>query len=102
MLRLSLQATPNQEFSTQLDGFAYIIRIKTFGEITTVSVTIDGVLFISGMRIVAGQPLLPYLDGGGGNFFFTTETQELPFYTQFDVTHFLYYLSPTELENARA
>lgn len=102
MLRLPLQATPNQEFSTQLDDVAYIIRLKTFGEITAVSVTVNNILIVSGMRIVADQPLLPYLSGGGGNFFFTTEGQELPFYKQFDVTHFLYYLSPAELENARA
>lgn len=104
MLRLPLEVSPNQEFSVQLDGISYVIKLKTFDGTAVASIAVNGVLVVSGMRFWPNQPLIPYryLESSGGNFFFSTEGQQLPFYEQFDITQFLYYVSPTELADARA
>lgn len=103
-VRLALQAVPNQSFTTQLDDQSYAITLKATRGVMSASISINGEEIISNAHIVIDAPLItsPYQEGKGGNFIFTTENDNLPFYTSFDITQFLFYLSAAELSDARS
>ena len=102
-VRLPLQAVPNQSFTTQLDDVRYSIRIVETRGVMSATIAVDDVVVISGARILADVPLIPYeyQEGDGGNFIFSTESENYPYYPSFDVTQFLFYLSAQEVADAR-
>lgn len=102
-VRLALQAVPNQSFSALLDDQEYELVFKEIGDAMAVSVSLNGTVLVSNVRFYADDPLIAYeyLEGDGGNFLFTSEDDEIPYYTLFDVTQKLYYLSAAEVADAR-
>lgn len=59
---------------------------------------LNDVLLLSGQRIVAGSPLIPYKYlQGSGNFWILTEDDELPYYDRFNVDQQFIYVSPGEI-----
>lgn len=102
MIDVSLTATPNQTLTIQILERVYDISVKEANGVMCASITIDGEVVVSGMRVTAGTPLLPYRYQESGNFMLTTEADSLPYYDQFGVTQFLVYLTADELAAYRA
>lgn len=54
---------------------------------------------LTGARIVAGTPLIPYkFLQGSGNFMLLTEQDEIPYWERFGIDQQLIYGSPEELD----
>lgn len=102
MIQVPIQAIPNQELSITAGGFRHTITIKEANGIMAFSVVIDDVTIIESIRIVSGQPIIPYQYLESGNFTILTLDDEIPYYNQFGTSQFLYYLTPDELEASRA
>lgn len=101
MRQISLAAIPNQSFSVTLDGRRYDLAFKDADGVMVANVARDDVVIATGQRLVAGQPVLPYRWQESGNFVLLTEGDELPDWTLFGSTQFLYFLSADELAEAR-
>lgn len=98
-----ITATPNQSLSIQVDDVRYSIRLRDIGSMMALDLSIDDVVILQGLRVVANSPLIPYeyLEGDGGNFLFITELGDLPHWDQFESTQTLLYVTATEIESAR-
>lgn len=102
MIDVGIAAVPNQSLSIQLDERFYDIQLRDVGGGMAATIARDGVTLVSGARVVAGTPLLPYRYQESGNFLITTDAEALPYYDQFGVTQFLVYLTAAELAAYRA
>lgn len=102
MLQVPVSAIPNQSFSLQLDQNTFDISLYTVGLVMAMDIAINSVPVLTGQRLVAGFPVIPYRYLENGNFIFSTMNDDLPDYTQFGSTQSFYYVSPTELEAIRA
>lgn len=101
MNQIPIQAIPNQSFTINLDNALYDISIKYTNGCMSVSISRDNSALIENLRAVAGQLIIPCKYQEAGNFLFTTLNQQLPDYTQFNVTQQLIYLSADELAAIR-
>lgn len=95
--QIPIQAIPNQTLSANLNSNIFDITIKTTNGITAVSVSINGVDTIDGIRAVAGQLIIPYQYLEAGNLMFLTSNFDLPIYTQFNISQILVYFTDAEL-----
>ena len=98
---IELQQVPNQRVSVELDGDRYVIDFNDIGNVTAATVTRNDEVLVSGQRVVAGTPILPYQYLESGNFIFITDDGELPVYTEFGGTQTLYYLTQAEVVAVR-
>ncbi len=100
--RIPLEAVANQSFSVQFDNQSYDIELKETLGVMSATISINGVFVISNVRILADSPLIPYkyLIGIGGNFIFTTESDNIAYFTSFGITQFLLYFTADEINNA--
>lgn len=99
---IPLQPIPNQSFPITLDGNNFDLKFQAISEeCMAVTIVRNDVRLISGHRVVAGMPLLPYRYLETGNFIFISETQNIPFYTEFGLTQTLLYFSQSELDTIR-
>jgi len=102
MQTIQLQAIPNQSFTIQLDNSLYQFTIKAAPQgFMYVNIIRNNVSIVLGMRAVAGTYLIPYKYLESGNFLIVTQNQEYPYYTEFGVSQYLIYLSPSDLESYR-
>ena len=97
MMDIGIAAVPNQSLTVQLDDRVYDLTLREANGVMAASIARDGVDIIKNVRITAGTPLLPYQYQEAGNFLMTTEGDELIYYSNFDKTQFLLYLTPEEL-----
>lgn len=97
-----LQPVANQSLTMVLDGSSWEIRLKALDQSMAVTVIRNNVTLLSGLRVVAEVPLIPYRYLESGNFIFISETKDLPFYPNFGLTQTLLYYSASELEAIRA
>lgn len=97
MQNIPLAAEPNQSFNVRLDDTRYAVRLKEANGVMVADITIDDVVTLSATRVLAGEPLIPYLYQQVGNFVLLTNGDELPDWSQFGVSQSLVYLSPAEL-----
>ena len=99
-----LDAAPNQALSIQLDNIRYDLRFRDLGDIMSVDISINDDEILTGQLVVGGSPLIPYkyLESDGGNFIFSTELGDIPYWQSFGVTQLLFYFSSEELEVIRA
>lgn len=102
MNQLDLTAIPNQQISVTLESSVYDITIKETNGVMCATVVRDGVAVVSNNRILPLTPIIPYQYLEQGNLFMTTSNEELPYYTAFGVTQFLYYVGVDELVTLRA
>lgn len=102
MLEIPLAAIPNQAFTVALDGHNYAFKIYAIDDCMAVDLTRDNTLILSGQRVVANFPIIPYGYLENGNFIFDTFNDDLPYYTQFGITQSLIYASALELSTLRA
>lgn len=93
---IPLQVQPNQSFTMRLDGARYQIALKAAGSVMAADISRDGVTLLSGARLVAGTPLLPYRHLQAGNFVFLTSDDSAPWWELF-ATQTLVYLTAAEV-----
>lgn len=101
MIILPLEQTPNQNLQFNDSGVRYDITIKEVNGIMVVDASIDLVPVITGHRLGAGVPFLPYKYIEEGNFMIVTEDDELPYWDKFGDTQTLFYIGPEEIEVLR-
>lgn len=97
MIDVGIATLANQALSIQLDERFYEIELREANGVMSASITRDGVVLISNVRVTAGTPLLPYRYQEAGNFVMTTDGEAIPYWDQFGVTQFLVYLSAAEV-----
>ena len=97
MIDVGIATLANQSLSIQLDERFYEIELREANGVMSASITRDGVVLISNVRVTAGTPLLPYRYQEAGNFIMTTDGEAIPYWDQFGVTQFLVYLSAAEV-----
>lgn len=95
---IPLQTVPNQEFTIFLDGNNWNIRIVATNGCMSIDIAINGETILEGFRVVAGTPVIPFVALMNGNLVFLTQNDDLPDWTQFNISQFLYYYSIAELE----
>ncbi|MHC5541896.1 phage baseplate plug family protein [Singulisphaera rosea] len=101
MMQVPIQAIPNQSFSVILDTNTWNFLLKTVEDTTVVGLTLNGTDILDGARAVSGSLIIPSRYEESGNFFFTTANFQLPFYTSFNVSQSLIYISAAELSAIR-
>jgi hypothetical protein len=105
MMPINLQAIPNQEPTFISDGQQYDIRVWFDGDdMMFMDVTVNGTVVASSCPCIVGQMVLPYayLEGEGGNFFWTTASGNNPQYENFGSGDVLLYASNAEMAAGRA
>lgn len=102
MIIVPLAAVPNQSLSMRLGNDFYNLVFKIANGIMAVDIARNGVVILSGQRVVAGTPIIPYSYLESGNFIFQTNNGDLPNYLQFGITQILIFASQAELEAIRA
>lgn len=105
MLTIDLQAIAKQDIKFVADGQQYELRVWFDGDdMMFMDVTINGAVVASSCACIVGQMVMPYayLEGAGGNFFFTTASGNNPSYLNFGAGDVLLYASAAEMAQARA
>lgn len=97
MMEIAIAPVANQSFTVQLDGARYAFTIKEAAGVMVADVSRDDVLLLSGTRLVAGSPIIPYKYLQVGNFVLFTGNDDLPYYTEFGYSQQLAYLSAAEI-----
>jgi hypothetical protein len=98
MQTIDIQPLPNQEFTIDLNGQRVDLAFRTAINTMVADVTVDDVVMLRGVRLVAGEPVIPYpYLSTWGNLVVVTAADELPWWEQFGVSQALYYLTPDEM-----
>lgn len=98
MMRVVPLATiPNQSLTIQLDGARWSLALKEARGVMCADISLDGTDLLRGVRIVAGEPLIPYRYLQNGNFLFLTNNNEIPDWGSFNASQTLVYLSAEEI-----
>lgn len=99
MIDIALKPMANQELSIALEGARYILRVIEITNGMAITITRDDEVLIENQRLLPNVPIMEerHLQGFGGNFMLTTQDEEIPYYTSFDVTQFLVYITAEEL-----
>lgn len=104
MIQIPIQSIPNQSLSLQLDNNLYDINIQSTIDnpdgssgICAIDISINNVVIVTGVRAVAGYPIIASLYQQNGNFQFVTMNDEYPDWRQFGVTQYFIYISQDEL-----
>ena len=98
MIQIELQKTPNQNLKLRINEELYDITIKTTQYSTHISISRDDVILVSSQILIPNSKIIRYdYLVTDGNFVFETQSNNLPDYTKFNVSQFLYYLTNDEL-----
>lgn len=97
MRTIPLAAIPNQDLSVRLDNQRLVLRLKEAEGVMVADLDRDGVRILSGTRVLAGEPIIPYGYLEIGNFMLTTIDDELPDWRNFGATQSLVYLTAAEV-----
>lgn len=102
MQALTLNNEPNQQFAVVLEEVNYQITLRALDGAMLLTLTADDEEILTDALCFAGQPLLIYpYQVKKGNFIFQTENYQYPFYTDFEKTCFLYYLTEQEWQEVQ-
>lgn len=94
---IPLASIANQSFTLTLDGVRWSLRLNAGRGVMSASVSRDGSTLITGVRVLAGEPIIPYAHLQTGNFIFVVNDDDLPDYQLFNVSQVLVYLSAAEI-----
>lgn len=103
-LVVPLEPIPAQEIQYTNEGVRFTVTIRDIDSfVLGVDVSRFGTPVVSGVRGVPNQPILPgeAYDLGLGNFHFETPNGELPKTELLGITHFLMFVTPSELAEVR-
>lgn len=101
MRTIPIAAIANQELSVRLDNERLVLRLKEAKGVMVADLDRDGVRVISGVRVLAGEPIIPYRYLESGNFLLTTINDELPDWRLFETNQSLVYLTAAEVDALR-
>lgn len=101
MKEIPIKVFARQSLSIMLEQSLYEISLKECNGIMAATIIRDGVTLISNRRICAGMTIIPegYLEEG--NFVILTENGEIPYYTDFESSNVLIYLTIEEVTALR-
>jgi hypothetical protein len=102
MQQIDIANIPNQSFSASLDGNTFDFTIKETNGVMAMDLIINNITVLLGARLVSGAWIIPYAYLENGNFLISTLNDDYPYYTEFGISQFLLYASPTELMALRA
>lgn len=95
---------PNQTFTTKINNIEMELEIRTGGSddnpITYAALLVNNEYLCKSVPVFANQKVLPYnymQSFLGGNFFFTTENGDYPYYKNFNNSCKLIFLTLDEL-----
>ena len=98
MREITLQAVPNQRVTVTLADAAWDIELKACQQHMAATIMRDGVTLISGQRIVAGRPLIPYRYlAAHGNFVIPVALDQEIDWREFGNGQNLFFIEPDEL-----
>lgn len=97
MQEIPLLVIPNQSMTVDLETKQFDIRIKEADGCMVADVSIDGEAIVTGQRIVAGEPIIPYFYLQNGNLIVSTLNDELPCWEEFGSSQALLYLTDAEM-----
>lgn len=98
MIQIEIQKIPNQEFSVEINEVRYLLRIRTFKEMTFMDITINDELVKGSVRCCPNTLVIPYdYLTEGGNFIWQCLNNDYPSYEKFGDTQFLNYLTDEEI-----
>lgn len=98
MKEIALSVFERQSLSVVLEGSLFELAFKECNGIMAGTVIRDGVTLVSNRRIVAGVPIIPEGHREEGNFIIFTDNDNLPYYSDFQVSNVLVYLTMEEVE----
>lgn len=102
MQSISISAIPSQTLSVPLGGNNYSLKLYSIGGHTSYNLSINSVEIISGFKLTNDNLLLPYrYQEVNGNLLLSVPVDEIPDYTRFSLSQFLYYLDSDETEAYR-
>lgn len=103
---IDLQPLPNQQFTLTINNINMNIDLKTAGDndnqIMLFALQVNGEYVCPYVPVFANQGVLPYkymVSEAGGNFFFETDADEYPNWSNFGSSCYLYFITQDELEN---
>lgn len=100
MQLITLQAVPNQVFSTMLNEVNYRISVRTIQGFTLISVWENGDLLFYNQLCAPNSFVNPYdYVSKNGKLFFKCLDEEYPNYKKFGSTQQLYFLTADEVKN---
>ena len=104
MYIITLPSLPNVEFTTTPEehGFTIRFRLLTNG-ITLVSLSDDDGTIVESVRAINNKWLIPYpyLEQGRGNFRFESDTDDYPYFENFNTSCRLVYYNQDEVDAKR-
>lgn len=97
MQEIPIIAIANQTLNVDLEERQFTITLKEAVGCMVADVVIDGVPVITGSRVLAGEPIIPFAYLQDGNFILSTMGEVLPFWDEFGVSQHLFYLTNDEM-----
>ena len=92
MIKINLEAIPNQVVQYDTDDYSYKIRLFLCGDIMSYDLQRDEEYIIRAGKLNPYGQLIPYsYELKDGNFFISTNNDNLVDYTKFNDTQYLYY-----------
>lgn len=95
---IPLSAVPNQSLTVTLDDERLVLTLKEANGVMVADLERNGTVLLSGTRVLAGEPIIPYGYLESGNFIMLTLNDELPDWRQFQTTQSLIYLTIAEVD----
>lgn len=92
-----LASVANQSFTLTLDNVRWSMRLNAGRGVMSADVNRGGAALLTGARVLAGEPIIPYDYLQTGNFIFVVNNEEMPDYQMFNVSQALVYLSAAEI-----
>lgn len=103
MRKITLLAVPSQAFAFDVGETRFDVRIFSAGGRMCFDLAIDGEQVLSGCRIVAGEPMIPYNYAAvAGNFALETDGNAEPEWRKFGSSQRLLYRTPDEMRKTLA
>lgn len=100
---IPISAVANQSFSVQLEGNRWDITLKAARSTMIADIKLNDEQILSGSRIVAGTPIIPYrFLQGSGNFILLTDSEDIPAWQRFGIDQQLIYGTFDELSSIPA
>ena len=94
---ITIDAIPSQSFTVTLGGNNYEIKIYSIDGHMSYDLSINSVQIIAGFKMVNDVLLLAYVHQEvSGNILLQIAEDEIPDYTRFGLSQFLYYLTEDE------
>ena len=101
MIDIQIQPIPNQSFTFVADDTSFNVTFKTTNDRTIADFVINDDIAINGIRVMPNKPIIPYPYLEYGNFFFVSNGEIYPFYTDFGISQNLVYLTVGEMNDYR-